>query len=63
MDSLELGQNLEIDVSGLGLPGAQATNERVRGVIVDLVPGAITVRLELDDGERLVTVSSRRIQQ
>jgi hypothetical protein len=63
MDSLELGQKIDIDVAGLGLPGGRVMEARVTGVVVDIAPLAITVRLELKDGDRVVTVSPRRLQQ
>jgi ribosomal protein L21E len=62
MESLELGQKIDIDVAGLGLPGARIMEARATGTVVDIAPGAITVRLDVDGGERVVTVSPRRIQ-
>jgi len=59
---LETGQRISIDVSGLRLPGAGWSDSRADGVVLDVAPGVITVRLELDGGEHHeVTVSPQRI--
>ena len=58
---LEPGQKVSLDVSGLRLPGAMQAQPCADGVVVDVAPGVITVRLELEDGEHLITVSPRRI--
>ena len=58
---LEPGQKVSLDVSGLRLPNLGMGQPCADGVVVDVAPGVITVRLELEDGERLVTVSPNRI--
>jgi hypothetical protein len=59
---LEAGQRVNVDVSGLWVPGARLTEPCADGVVVDVAPGVITVRLELEGGEHLdVTISPRRI--
>jgi|SwirhirootsSR2_FD_contig_61_4358649_length_581_multi_3_in_0_out_0_2 hypothetical protein len=58
---LEPGQKVSLDVSGLRLPNVGMSEACADGVVVDVAPGVITVRLELEDGERLVTVSPNRI--
>jgi hypothetical protein len=58
---LQTGQRVSIDVSGLRLPGLGVAGTCADGVVVDVAPGVITVRLDLEEGERLVTVSPQRI--
>ena len=59
---LEAGQRISVDVSGLRLPKIRPAEACADGVVVDVAPGVITVRLELGDGEQLdVTVSPYRI--
>jgi hypothetical protein len=62
MSFFRAGQRISIDVSGLRLPGTWPAEPCADGVVVDVAPGVITVRLELGGGEQLdVTVSPRRI--
>ena len=61
MLSLELGQRVSIDSSGLGLPGGRQMQSFATGTIVDIAPGVITVRLEADGGMLDVTISPGRI--
>ena len=62
MSFLEVGQRVNIDVSGLRLSGGALTQSSAAGIVVDVAPGAITAHLELDTGEKLeVTVSPQRI--
>jgi hypothetical protein len=64
MAFLDVGQRINIDVSGLRLSGGALMQSIAAGVVVDVAPGAITARLELDDGGQLeVTVSPQRIGQ
>ena len=60
---LEAGQRINVDLSGLRVSGEWAAEPTGAGVVVDIAPGAITVRLECEGcHHREVTVSLQRIE-
>lgn len=63
MSSLQIGQEVEIDLFGLRLPGLAIGESQATGRIVALGPGTITVRLQIgDDSGSEVTVSPGRLR-
>jgi hypothetical protein len=61
---VEIGQKVEVDLFGLTLSGALPRNARSTATVVDLAPGTITVRLELEGRTPSeVTISPDRIQR
>jgi hypothetical protein len=62
MSQLEIGQMVEVDLFGLSLSGSLPHNARSMATVVDLGPGTIVVRLDLEGRPSAeVTVGPGRI--
>jgi hypothetical protein len=62
MSSLHIGQTVNVDLFGLQLPGVSAGQSQAKATVVALGPGVITVRVDLIDRPREVTISPGRVR-